>query len=234
MKSKRVFSRIFRGLIYLPKTLYINFKTLPIKYAIKLPYIVMGACSFRGINRNNVKINGNIKTGMIRLAAQKTSKRGLHVNKKTFLIVDNGGCICFNGDASIGAGTSICAHGGKISIGDNFSCNINCFFYSMKSIEIGKNVLLGWNINIRDNDGHPLYKNGVLINPEKPICLGNRIWVASYVDIMKGVNLADGIVIATRSLVTKSITYESTVIAGIPAKIIKNDVIWDYEYDKEE
>ena len=51
---------------------------------------------------------------------------------------------------------------------------------------------------------------------------------------MKGVNLADGIVIATRSLVTKSITYESTVIAGIPAKIIKNDVIWDYEYDKEE
>ncbi len=232
MKIKRILSRVFRGMVYFPKTLYINFRTLPFKDAIKLPYIVMGSCSFHGVNRKNVKISGKIKTGMIRLAAQKTSKRGLHVNKKAFLIVDNGGSITFKGDTSIGAGTSICAHGGNISLGDRFSCNINCFLYSMKAINIGDNVLFGWNINIRDNDGHPLYQNGSLINPNKSVVLGNKIWVASYVDIMKGVSLADGIIVGTRSLVTKSIDKENTLIVGTPAKVIKENIEWDYE-DKE-
>ena len=233
MSLERALSRVFRGVIYLPKTVYINFCTLPFKTAIKFPYIVMGPCSFKGINSKTVILDGPVKTGMIRLAAQKTSKRGIHVNRRAYLIADGGGRITFHGDTSIGAGTSICAHGGRIDLGDKFSCNINCFLYSMEYIKIGKNVLLGWNINIRDNDGHPLYQKGKLVNQNAGICLNDEIWIASYVDILKGVTLAKGTIIGTRSLVTKSIELERTLIAGVPAKIIKNDITWDYEYNEE-
>lgn len=233
MSFNRILSRLFRGIIYFPKTLYINFRTLPFMDAIKLPYIVMGPCSFHGVKRNNIKINGNIKTGMIRLAAQKTSKRGLQVNKKAFLIVDNGGSITFKGDTSIGAGTSICAHGGDIILGDKFSCNVNCFIYCQKNIEVGTDVLLGWNINIRDNDGHPIYQDKVLINPDRKIVVGNKVWIASYVDVLKGVSLADGTVVGTRSLVTKSFYKENILIAGVPAKAIKENISWEHDHTVE-
>ena len=229
----RLLSRVFRGTVYLPKTLYINFRTLPFSKAVKLPYIVMGPCKFRGVKKKNVRIEGEIKTGMIRLAAQKTAKRGIHVNRKAYLVVDNGGSITFKGSASIGAGTSFCAHGGDITVGDKFSCNVNCFFYSMKSIEIGNRALMGWNINVRDNDGHPLFQDGKLINPHKSVKLGDRIWIASYVDVMKGVTLANGTVIGTRSLVTRSVEQENTLIAGIPAKMIKENVTWEQEFPEE-
>ena len=49
---------------------------------------------------------------------------------------------------------------------------------------------------------------------------------------MKGVSLADGIIVGTRSLVTKSIDKENTLIVGTPAKVIKENIEWDYE-DKE-
>ena len=232
MSLKRTISRTARGVFYFPKTLYLNYRCLPFKDAVKLPFIVMGSTSLCGIKKKNIKIEGTVHTGMIRVAAQKTSKRGLPVNRKTSIIVDNGGSITFCGDTSIGAGTSVCAHGGKIRLGNKFSCNINCFLYSMESIETGSDVLLGWNINIRDNDGHPLYQNGEIINPNKGVRLGDRVWIASYVDIMKGVCLADGTAVGTRSLVTKSFPQPNTLIAGSPAKIIKEDIIWDYEFDK--
>lgn len=229
MKLSRVISRCFRGAVYFPKTLYLNFSVLPFKDAVKLPFVVMGKCKLNGINKKSVKVNGKIKTGMIKIAAQKTSKRGIPVNKSAYLICDDGGKIIFDGSASIGGGTSICASGGKIRLGDKFSCNVNCFVYSNEEITFGEDVLLGWNINLRDNDGHPLYdeKHNV-INPPKKIEIGDHVWIASYVDILKGVSLANGTVVGTRSLVTKSFASKNAVIAGSPAKTVKENIYWEH------
>ena len=228
MAESSLLSRILRGALYFPKTLYINFKTLPISDALKFPFIVMGPCSFRGINKKSICIDTPVKKGMIRIGAQKTAKRGIQVNRHTHFICENGGKIVFHGNASIGAGSSLCASGGVISLGDDFSCNNNCFLYSMESISVGDNVLLGWNINIRDNDGHPIYHEGTLCNPNKPIVLHDNIWIASYVDILKGVELASGTIIGTRSLVTKGTTEENTIIGGSPAHKIRDNVTWEH------
>ncbi len=230
MKINRIISRIVRGICFFPQTAYINLRTLPFTQAIKLPYIVMGRSSIRGCTRNNLHINGKIKTGMVKIGAQKTSKRGIHVQGKTFLIIDDDGSITFNGEASIGAGTSICAHGGQIVLGDKFSCNNNCFLYSQKSISIGSDVLLGWNISIRDNDGHPIYQYDNVINHDKEIVIGDKTWIASYADILKGVQLPEGTIVGTRSLVTKSVEGKNKLIAGIPAKEIKENVTWDHDF----
>jgi len=229
MRFDRLISRVWRGIVFFPKTAYINFRVLPFREAIQFPIIVMGRTGFKGIHKRSIVVSGEIRTGMIRIAAQKTSKRGLPVNKKTWLIADNGGVIRFDGRASVGAGTSICASGGEIELGDAFSCNINCFIYSHSAIRFGEDVLLGWNINIRDNDGHPMYDSeGNLTNPDGPIRFGNRVWIASYVDVMKNVSIADGTIIGTRSLVTRSVEEPNAVVAGVPAKIIKRGVFWQH------
>ena len=46
-------------------------------------------------------------------------------------------------------------------------------------------------------------------------------------DIMKGVTIADGCVIAANSVVTKSMAEENALIAGNSAKIIKKDILWE-------
>lgn len=71
MKLSRVISRCFRGAVCFPKTLYLNFSVLPFKDAVKLPFVVMGKCKLSGINKKSVKVNGKIKTGMIKLPRRK-------------------------------------------------------------------------------------------------------------------------------------------------------------------
>lgn len=229
MKVKRLLSRVLRGIVNLPQMIYLNFVVLPFEQGKKFPIVVMSTISTEGLNRRSFKIDGPIETGMIVLGALKTGKRGLHVNKKTTLITENGGSITFRGAASIGRGTSICASGGSIVLGDKFSCNVNCFVYSQKEIEFGKDVLLGWEINVRDHDGHPLYDtDGNVVNASQKIYIGDHVWMGAYADILKGVHLQPGTIVSTRSLVTKSCTENNAVIAGIPAKVIKRNVFWEH------
>jgi acetyltransferase-like isoleucine patch superfamily enzyme len=230
MKLNRLCSRLVRGLWYFPKTLYLNFKVLPVKKAVKLPFVVMGHCCLRGVNSKSVKLEGPVHRFMIHFGTQKTAKRGLPVNRTTYVLIDSGGTIIFKGGATFAKGSSICASGGTIVFGDRFSCNVNCFFYCKKHIEFGTDDLLGWDIKIRDNDGHPMYdREHVRINPDADIVFGDHVWVGSYADILKGVSIADGTVIATRSLVTKSNCEENAVIAGVPAKVVKRDVFWEHD-----
>lgn len=230
MNLERLISRLLRGIAFFPKTLYLNFKILPFTEACKFPIIVMGRTSVKGINKSNCKITSDKKTGMIKLGAQKTGKRGVPVYDRTRLIISDGGQIIFEGNTSIGDGTVICAKGGKIQLGNDFSCNVNCFIYSQKEITFGDDVLLGWNINFRDNDGHPMFdSNGNHTNPDKAIHIGEHVWIASYVDVIKGVSLASGTIVGTRSLVIKSVILPNTVIAGIPATEIKNGIYWKHD-----
>lgn len=233
MKFKRIISRVFRGIINLPKTIYLNLFILPLEQGIKFPIVVMSSVSAEGLKRGSLIIDGPIEAGMIRLGALKTGKRGLNVNKKTTIITEKGGYILFRGAASIGRGTALCANAGSIVIGDKFSCNVNCFIYSQKKIVFGEDVLLGWEISVRDNDGHPIYDhNRNVINEPKEIYFDDHIWVGSYADILKGVNLSSGTIVATRSLVTKSFNEKNSVIAGIPAKIVKSNVFWEHNTEE--
>ena len=229
MKISRIVSRVARGIWYFPKTLYVNFRCLPLKQALKLPIIMMGSTRLIGIKKGSIYIDSEASFGMINIGSQNTAKRGILTGKKSSLIVENEGQIIFKGSASIGRGSSLCASGGKIVFGDKFSCNVNCFFYCNTVVTFGEDVLLGWNINVRDNDGHPLIDNdGNIINEPKPIWLKDHVWVASYVDIMKGVTLEEGTIVGTRSLVTKSNIEQNTIIAGIPARVIKHQIFWKH------
>lgn len=53
-----------------------------------------------------------------------------------------------------------------------------------------------------------------------PISIGNNCWIVSNVSIMPGVTIGNGCIIGVGAVVTKNMP-DNSLIAGIPAKIIK-------------
>ena len=68
--------------------------------------------------------------------------------------------------------------------------------------------------------------NGKRTNPSKDINIAQHVWIGSKVTITKGAAVAKDSIIGTGSIVTKVFDQPNVVIAGIPAKIVKENVSW--------
>ncbi|CAH1528107.1 Maltose O-acetyltransferase [Vibrio rotiferianus] len=54
--------------------------------------------------------------------------------------------------------------------------------------------------------------------------IGDNVFIGAYAVIIPGVSIANNVVIAAGSIVTKSIDESNCIVAGNPAKVIKRDV----------
>ena len=104
--------------------------------------------------------------------------------------------------------------------------NKNCHLRASEKIKFGDDCSLGWNVQLNDNDGHVVKYNGKTSKQKGSITIGNHVWLTSNTIVTKDVNIADGCIVAQGGIVTKSITEPNSLVAGIPAKVIKNNVEW--------
>jgi acetyltransferase-like isoleucine patch superfamily enzyme len=104
----------------------------------------------------------------------------------------------------------------------NHNLNLSCF----EKIEIGNNVSISENLTIRDSDNHIVIFDGQKSIKTQPIKIGNHVWIGVNVTILNGVTIGDNSVVAAGSVVTSSFQ-ENTLIGGVPAKIIKNNICWE-------
>lgn len=58
------------------------------------------------------------------------------------------------------------------------------------------------------------------IRDNKPVVIGNDVWIGAYVSILPGVNIGDGAVIAAGAVVTKDVK-PYAIVGGVPAKVIR-------------
>lgn len=98
-----------------------------------------------------------------------------------------------------------------------------CAIAEHTAISIGKNCLIGANVEISDSDFHGMavkdrYKS--LREWAKPVEIGDDVFIGSNVKILKGVSIGDGSIIANGSIVTKDIP-AGVIAGGNPAKVIK-------------
>lgn len=114
-----------------------------------------------------------------------------------------------------------CDYGKNISFGKNCFVNINCYFMDGAKISIGDNVFIGPNTGFYTAT-HPLdFKNRNMgLEKALPINIGNNVWIGANVNVIQGINIGDGCVIAAGTLVNKNIPNNS-LVAGVPCKIIK-------------
>lgn len=103
----------------------------------------------------------------------------------------------------------------------NTNTVLNCFSY----IEIGKGTMISDDVRIQDSDNHNIVINGVEKESTKPIIIGDRVWIGKNALILKGVSIGNGAVVAAGSVVVKDVPAK-TLVAGNPAKVIKENVEW--------
>ena len=108
----------------------------------------------------------------------------------------------------------------------NSECLIECA--DGADIHIGKNCMFSDNVELRAGDGHTILNaKGERINHNSSIYIADHVWLGKYVMVLKGAKISDNSVVGARSLVTKSFDESGVVIAGVPAKVIKQGVNWN-------
>lgn len=214
--------RTLKILLSIPKTIWFNFRYLPFRQALKLPIWVAGNVRIRELHRGCLHLQGALRMGLIRIGYHETDGIDFY-EVHTIINVDKSGIIEFKNDAHIGTGAIIrVKEGGAISFGDNFAISGTTSIIASKSIRFGDEVQLSWNSQIMDSDAHKIYDTeGNWINPPREIIVGNHVWIASNTTVMKGSIIQDNTVVASNSLVNKAFTEGNCILAGQPAKIIK-------------
>lgn len=110
----------------------------------------------------------------------------------------------------------------NIEIADNVSINRGCEFFT--SANLGTKICLAENVVISPNvkfygAGHD-YKMLYLPDTSGDIIIESNVWICANSIILQGVKIGEGSIVSANSVVTKSIP-PYTIVAGIPAKIIK-------------
>lgn len=98
------------------------------------------------------------------------------------------------------------------------------------NIEIGDNCLCGI-VSCSTSDFHSVIDldSGKRINPPDSIKIGNENWITNHVLIRKGAEIKDYTIVSPYSLINKKFSQSNIILAGQPAKIIKENITWSRE-----
>lgn len=210
------------ALLSLPNTIWCNYKLFPIKEAIKLPVFVAYNVHWKNVSRNQVEFLSTPNRFQVKIG--NGGSEGIPRQKSMIRISDKGKLI-FSGTASLGEGICMRIDGGTIIFGDNFRSNKNAFLACNTQMQFGTDVLLGWNVKIRDSDGHFVQENNEIKPNEEPVFIGDHVWICSFVDILKNTFVGKNSVVAYRACVSGKYD-ENSLIGGCPAKCIKHNINW--------
>lgn len=143
--------------------------------------------------------------------------------RTSILRVDDNAMIVINGKFQVYyGGDIICFKNSQLTLNSGFinsDVKIRCF----KSITIGKGAKISHNVTIMDGDGHFIEYDGY--TPVKPVVIEDHVWIGTKSIILKGVTIGEGSIVAAGSVVTKDVP-AYTLVAGNPAKVIKENVRW--------
>lgn len=99
--------------------------------------------------------------------------------------------------------------------------------------KIGYKCMFSYGINVRNHDAHPVIDvaTGKADNLPRDIVFGDHVWIAQNSSILKGCNIGSESIIAYGAVVTKGCA-PGCILAGNPAKVVKTDITWDFNFEK--
>ena len=202
---------------YFSKDSHIIFSTISVDnfIVLKLENACLKRVSLNVVGLNNILIiNGVISSSKI-------------------LVVGNNNKIIVHTSVSINNSTLIIrGENCSIEIGKNSTFGgiyIVCMGIN-NVVKIGEQCMFAENVELWASDAHPIYDcENILLNPSKPIVIGDHVWVGKNTTILKGVNIGNGSVVGMSTIVTKNIDH-STLNVGFPQRPIKKGIRWDRNF----
>lgn len=153
--------------------------------------------------------------------------------RSTSLSITASGCsrVVIGNHVNLGA-LRIYARDSIITIGDrsSFNHNVRLLAHEPSKITIGSHCLFGHDVDVTSSDMHSLVDTttGRRINPAAPIVIGDRVWIGMRTTILKGARIDSGSAIACSSVVARTHIPENCVAGGVPARVLRKNVTWDF------
>jgi acetyltransferase-like isoleucine patch superfamily enzyme len=110
----------------------------------------------------------------------------------------------------------------RLVIGDGTYVTCDSVIIAAASVRIGAGCAVSWGVQILDTNFH---KPGGDATGAAAVEIEDRVWIASNVTILKGIRVGRGSIVAAGAVVTKDVPARS-LVAGVPARIIRSDVDW--------
>ncbi|GAA4454584.1 sugar O-acetyltransferase [Nibrella saemangeumensis] len=107
-----------------------------------------------------------------------------------------------------------------IRLGKNVFINHNCSFLDIGGITIEDDVQIGPCVNLT-SENHPLDPGDRKTVLPKHIVIKQNAWIGAGVTILPGVTVGENAIVAAGAVVSRDVP-PNTVVAGVPAKIVKS------------
>lgn len=133
----------------------------------------------------------------------------------------------------LGKGVSVgkldiqCGRNSLCSIGDGTEIEEAKMIITDGKIEIGQDCLLSTSVILRNHDKHHIFDKvtGKRLNYAGNMKIGNHVWLCHGVTLLGSAAIGDNSIVGTMAVTSSSFPKE-VIIAGNPAKVIREQVCW--------
>ena len=207
-------------------TIYFNFITFPFGKAIQFPILIFGKVTIKNARKGKLIFNCPLTTGILQIGKRSLGFLDKH---NCHTIWNVAGTLYIHGKISIGQGCCVeVEKDAVLTLGRNFNVTGRSVLLCTDHITFGDECLLSWDLLIMDTDWHKVISvtDYRILNSSKPINIGNHVWIGCRSLILKGVNIADNVIVAANSTISRSIDEEFVVVGN--NGVLKENVNWEY------
>ena len=187
------------------------------------------------IDKENIFINSIINVDGNNNYIEILSCNHKIIDLKIKIRGDNNKIVISNSSKKIENLSITSIRGGNIDIyiDEEFGCegcdiNMNDGY---EKLHIGKDCLFASGVKIRTSDGHAVIdlETDEVVNLPQDVVIGEHVWIGEDARILKGVNIPSHSIVGAYSVVTKFFDVKDmyTLIAGVPAKVMKRNIDWN-------
>lgn len=211
------FKKLYHYIRCLPKTVFFNFYYFPFKQATKLPVIVSHRTKFNRL-KGKVYLPDNAKTGKIRLGFGQVQVADSQ-HSRFIWSLEKGGSVRFGHDVRLGTGCKLFV-AGALSFGNKVTFSGEGSITCQNKVTIADGCLVSWRTVMMDTDFHAVTdEQGIRLNPDTPITIGDSVWVCANAMILKGVTIGSNTIVSASANVVSSFE-GNQILGGNPAKVI--------------
>lgn len=220
-------ARLSQPRISIWRTLYVNFRLLPFKDAIKLPIFIYGKVRLF-ILSGKVEFKSKTYRGMIKYG--KNTESFTLFDHSGFLQINPNCVIIFEGPAEIGINSKIRLVDSNLTIGKNaFIASGVRIIGNGADIKIGDNCRIAFETVIMNSSFHYMYNTNRhgYSRCSNPIIIGSKNWIGNRSTISGGTVTKDSTIVASGSLLNRNYTKfdgDYQLLGGTPAKVITTGV----------